>query len=263
MTSLQQPQMVAWPGSESARPDPRAAAHVPVGSPAREPIVLLAVLLTALILSGIAPAHRLTWLLEEAPLFLGVPVLIATFHRFRLHPVDVPTALRLRSAARHRRPLHVFGGSRRILGRDTLGLARNNFDRLVHFVGGLAPAIGARELLLRKTRLRPGGWLVVIVSLVCLGGSAIYEILEWWAARLAGFEAGAFLAAQGDVWDAQWDMFVGLLGALTGQFLFRRRHDRELAKMASPLAPCRPSRWRNGTGQKIEQPRAEEERHEP
>ena len=101
-------------------------------------------------------------------------------------------------------------------------------------VSGLAPAVLARELLLRKTRLRPGGWLFWLVALSCLGGSAVYEILEWWAAKLSGFEAAAFLATQGDVWDTQWDMFLGLAGAVAGQLLFGRLQDREIAEVDRP-----------------------------
>jgi putative membrane protein len=201
----------------------------------------LVVVLMALTLSGIAPRDRFTWLLEEAPLFFGIPVLIATFRRFPLTRLTYRLLFLfalLLAIGGHYTYSAVPAG---LWVRDTLGLARNHFDRLVHFVGGLAPAIAARELLLRKTRLRPGGWLVWIVTLSCLGGSAIYEILEWWAAKLGGFEAGAFLAAQGDVWDAQWDMFLGLLGALAGQFWFGGRHDRELAKM---LGRCDWSRGR-------------------
>ncbi len=41
------------------------------------------------------------------------------------------------------------------------------------------------------------------------------------------------LAAQGDVWDTQWDMFLALLGALSSQPLLRRRHDRQLAILLS------------------------------
>ena len=51
---------------------------------AREPLILLALLAGALAVSGIAPKDRLTWILEEMPIFLGVPVLIVTFRRVRL-----------------------------------------------------------------------------------------------------------------------------------------------------------------------------------
>src|SRR5512134_1635600 len=77
VTSLPHPHMVPWPASGPARPDPGVAAQIPPESRTREPILLLAALLTALVLSGIAPTYRLTWLLEEGPLFLGVPVLVA------------------------------------------------------------------------------------------------------------------------------------------------------------------------------------------
>jgi putative membrane protein len=113
---------------------------------------------------------------------------------------------------------------------------RNNYDRIVHFVGGAVPSILGRELLRRKTPLRPGSGLFFLVALGCIGGSAIYELLEWLAAVLTGSRASAFLATQGDVWDSQWDMFLGLAGAVAGQLALTKRHERELAALCAALS---------------------------
>ena len=48
--------------------------------------------------------------------------------------------------------------------RDLFGLARNHYDRLGHFAQGFVPAIVAREILLRKTPLKPGGWVFFLVT---------------------------------------------------------------------------------------------------
>jgi putative membrane protein len=112
--------------------------------------------------------------------------------------------------------------------RDALGLARNHYDRLGHFAQGFVPAILAREILLRNTPLRRGGWLFFLVVCVCLAFSALYELIEWWTALISGEGATAFLGTQGDVWDTQWDMFLALVGALTAQLLLARVHDRQL-----------------------------------
>ena len=196
----------------------------------REVAVLLSLLVLAAVLSGIAPKDRLTWLLEEAPVFIGVPILIVTRRSFPL------TLLAYRLIFIHALLL-TFGAHYTFsdvpLGlwlRDALSLARNNYDRVVHFIGGVAPAIVGREILRRKTPLRPGGWLFFLVALGCLGGSAFYELLEWWAAAITGAQASAFLATQGDVWDTQWDMFLGLLGAVVGQAVLGRLHERELIR---------------------------------
>jgi putative membrane protein len=73
-----------------------------------------------------------------------------------------------------------------------------------------------------------GGWLFFLVACVCLAISACYEFVEWWVAVSTGTAAEAFLGTQGDVWDTQWDMFMALVGALAGQLLLSRRHDRQL-----------------------------------
>lgn len=197
----------------------------------REVAVLLALLVLAMLISGIAPKDRRTWLLEEAPVFVGVPILIATRRRFPLTPLAYRLifvhALLLVVGSHYTFSDVPFG----LWLRDALGLARNHYDRIVHFIGGFAPAIVGREILRRKTTLR-GGWLSFLVALGCLGGSAFYELLEWWAAALTGAQASAFLATQGDVWDTQWDMFLGLIGAVAGLIAFTRRHERELALLS-------------------------------
>ena len=70
--------------------------------------------------------------------------------------------------------------------RDALGLARNHYDRVGHLAQGFIPAILAREILLRRTPLRPGAWLFFLVTSVCLALSALYELIEWWAAVALG-----------------------------------------------------------------------------
>jgi putative membrane protein len=202
-------------------------------SPARrrEPIVLLVLGTVALAVSGIGPYDRTTWWLEVAPIFLGVPVLAATYRRFPLTPLAyrliLVHALILMAGGHYtyaRVPLGFWV-------RDLLGLARNHYDRLGHFAQGFVPAILVREVLLRRTPLRRGGWLFFLVTSVCLAVSACYEFVEWWSAVVGGTAADAFLGTQGDVWDTQWDMFIALLGAVAAQLALSRLHDRELAHL--------------------------------
>ena len=117
--------------------------------------------------------------------------------------------------------------------KEAFGFARNHYDRLGHVTQGFVPAILAREVLLRRTPLRPGGWLFTLVTSICLAVSAIYELIEWATALVSGEAATAFLGTQGDVWDTQWDMFLALCGALLAQALLSRLHDRQLARLVS------------------------------
>jgi putative membrane protein len=203
-----------------------------VNGPARrEPLVLLAAGLLALAVTAIRPHDYFTWLLEVAPILIGVPILVWSYRRFPLTP------LLYRLLLVHALIL-MLGGHYTYaevpLGfwvRDALGLARNHYDRLGHFAQGFVPAILAREILLRKTPLRRGGWLFFLVTCVCLAFSAFYELVEWWTALISGEGATAFLGTQGDVWDTQWDMFLALVGCLTAQLTLSRAHDRQLARL--------------------------------
>jgi putative membrane protein len=197
----------------------------------REAIVLLLLTLAALLLSGIAPRDRLTWLLEVSPVLLGVPVLVGTYRLFPLTPLAYRLAFVM--------SLLLLLGGHYTYSRVPLGLwaqeqfdwKRNDYDRVVHFAGGFVASILGRELIRRTTRLRRPGWLFFFVVSGCLAGGAFYEFIEWWAARLTGSAADDFLAMQGDPWDTQWDMFLTFLGAIAGMLMLGRRHERQLERL--------------------------------
>jgi len=206
-----------------------------VNRSAREPLILLGLTAVALGVSAIHPYDWTTWVLEVAPILIGVPILIATWRRFPLTP------LLYRLLFLHALILMLGGHytyARVPLGfwvRDLLGFTRNHYDRLGHFAQGFVPAILVREVLLRRTPLKRDGWLFFLVTCACLAFSAVYEFIEWWSAVIGGSAAADFLGTQGDVWDTQWDMFLALIGALTAQIILGKVHDRQL----DPVVPSR------------------------
>ena len=197
--------------------------------PARgERWILLVLVVAALLWSAVIARDRLTWLLEVVWVVVALPIVMARWRRFPL------TRLLCWLLAAHALVL-IHGGAYTYaetpLGfwlRDLAGFARNPWDRVGHFMQGFVPAILARELLLRCTPLRRGGWLVYLVLAAALSFSALFELIEWWAALAFGADAEAFLATQGDVWDTQWDMFLCLCGAALSLLLWSRLHDRQL-----------------------------------
>ncbi len=199
----------------------------------REPAVLLFLTGVALVVSGLSPFDRGTWFMEVAPVFIGIPLLLATFRRFRLTP------LLYRLIFIHALIL-ILGGhytyAKVPLGfwvQELFDLSRNHYDRLGHLAQGFIPAILSREILVRTSALRPGRWLFFICISICLAFSAFYELLEWWAAASLGKSADAFLGTQGDMWDTQWDMFMALCGASLSLTLLGSRHTRALNRLGA------------------------------
>jgi putative membrane protein len=72
------------------------------------------------------------------------------------------------------------------------------------------------------------GFLSVCVAMAI---SAVYELIEWWAALALGQGADEFLGTQGDVWDTQSDMFLALIGATFAVLLLAKWHDRQMAAL--------------------------------
>jgi len=190
-----------------------------------------------LVWSGINPADRTTWILEVAPIFLAVPLLVVTAPRFPFTP------LAYRLIFVHALIL-MLGGHYTYaevpLGfwiQRLFGFTRNHYDRIGHLAQGFVPAVIAREILLRRSPLKPGKWLFFIVVSVCLAISACYEFVEWWSALIGGDSADAFLGTQGDPFDTQADMFMALIGAIAAQVLLARVHDRQIARTATLSRP--------------------------
>jgi putative membrane protein len=202
----------------------------------RERIALLVSLIAIIILAGYAPeADRLTWLLENMPVFIALPIVLFTYHYFPFS--------RLAYALMWLQALILIIGGHYTYAemplfnwlRDGFELDRNYYDRVGHLMQGITPAIIAREILLRKTPLTNNGWLFFIACAVTLAFSACYEFVEWWIALLTGTAAEAFLATQGDVWDTQWDMFLAFSGSIISQLLFNRMHDKQLRDIDATL----------------------------
>ena len=203
---------------------------------ARLPLVLLATLLAICAATlWSPPAGRVSWALEVGPGLALVAALILLYPRLPLsHFVYVGTFLHLL--------ILIYGGCYTYaltpLGnwaRDAFDLSRNHYDRVGHVALGVFPAFLTREVLLRRTPLPRGGWLLFLVCSVVLAIAAFWELVEWWTTLVVAGDVGqAFLGSQGDIWDAQWDMFLALVGALVALLLLGRAHDRSMAKVPPP-----------------------------
>ncbi|WP_318364140.1 DUF2238 domain-containing protein [Enterobacter sp.] len=195
-------------------------------------LLKVAALLLALIVvyTGIYAGDKITWLMEVTPVLILVPLLWATHARYPLTPL-------LYTLIFFHAIILMIGGmytyAKVPIGFDVqawLGLDRNPYDKLGHFFQGLVPALAAREILVRGAFVRGRKMLGFVVCCIALAISAMYELIEWWAALAMGQGADDFLGTQGDPWDTQSDMFCALLGALTTVLLLARYHQRQLSR---------------------------------
>ncbi len=192
---------------------------------------LLAIFFAALLWSGIRPVDRFTWFLELVPALIALPILAFTYRRFPftrlvyvlilLHAIVLMVGGHFTYA---REPFFEWL-------KQVMHWPRNNYDKLGHFMQGFVPAMVAREVLLRKTPLRRGGWLFFLVVCVCGAISASYELFEWLMAVVSGGKANDFLGTQGYEWDTQTDMLMAFIGAIVAQLVLSRLQDRQLERM--------------------------------
>lgn len=196
---------------------------------------LLSVLALIFIWSAIHPYDYFIWFLEVFPVIIALPILVFTYKKFPLTPLlyllILLHAIILMVGGHYTyAEVPVFNWLT-----DTFDLSRNYYDRVGHFAQGFVPAMIAREILLRKNIVKKSGWLFFVVCCICLAISACYEIIEWWVAVVSGEGADAFLGAQGDIWDTQWDMLIALIGAILAQILLSNSHDKQLLNLKTQL----------------------------
>lgn len=199
----------------------------------RSLVVALAVLLGLLVLSGIRPYDRLTWLLEVSPILIAVPILWASYRRFPLTML-VYLCIFLHALVLMLGAAYTY--ARVPLGfqiAELLGLERNPYDKIGHFFQGFVPALVAREILVRGAYVRGRRMLTFVIVCIVLAISAAYELIEWAAALVLGQSAEEFLGTQGYTWDTQSDMFLALIGALAALWLLSGLQDRQIARLRS------------------------------
>lgn len=188
-------------------------------------------LLALLMYTGLHAYDALTWLMEVFPVLIALPVMLFTYRRFPLTSLLYGVIL-----------LHcivlIFGGmytyARVPLGFEIaqwFNLDRNPYDKIGHFMQGFAPALIAREILIRGNYVNGRAMLNFIVLSIVLAISASYELIEWGTAVWLGQGADEFLGTQGYIWDTQSDMFFALIGSIVALSFFSILHDKMITKM--------------------------------
>jgi putative membrane protein len=193
--------------------------------------VLSVIVVATLSWSAVHPVDWLTWWMEVSWVLVGFPIVAWLALRYGI------TRILLVLLTMHAVIL-VIGGHYTyekvpagLWVQEWFDLARNDYDRLGHFVQGFVPALIARELLRRTSPLQPGRWIAILCIASALAFSAIFEMIEWGSSVALGASADAFLGTQGDPWDAQWDMLCALIGAICSMATLSRLHERELRRM--------------------------------
>lgn len=166
------------------------------------------------IVLAISPLDRQDWLLENLLALATVGLLLWSYRTFQfsnLSYVLITLFMTLHAIGAHYTYSEVPIG---FWMKEAFGLSRNHFDRIVHFAFGLLLAYPAHELFLRAARAKePWASFFAITAVLSLSG--FFEVIESWVAQIVSPELGqAYLGTQGDIWDAQKDMTVALVGAV-------------------------------------------------
>jgi putative membrane protein len=197
-------------------------------------ITLFILFIAVLILSLINPKSYLIWMLEAFPVIGGVIILAVTRKKFEFTNfvyilILIVIIIVLIGAHYTYERVPLFNWIK-----EVYRLKRNNYDRVGHFLQGFVTAFVAREIIIRKLKLKSGKLSGILVVFICLSLSAFYELIEWIVAVIGGGPANDFLGAQGDKWDSHWDMFLALTGSIIMVTMFYKVHDKYIRNKSGP-----------------------------
>ncbi len=182
------------------------------------PHILAFIFVILFIAMGIEPVDRRVWFLEETPVVIVFLILLLSYKKFRFSNMSyflMSFWIYMHTIGGH----YTFANVPFDFVTNLFDFQRNNFDRFAHFVVGFY-AFPIAELLLRKKWATPFIAALFGFSFI-MSIAAWYEILEWAYAAIDGGEVGLeFLGSQGDIWDAQKDMFLDGLGAIFSLIIF-------------------------------------------
>jgi len=194
------------------------------------PHILLGIYVLEFIIAGIKPFSREVWCAENLPIVAIVIFLVYLFQKgIRFSNIAYLLMFVL--------PFwHTIGGHYTFelvpfdWFNNLFGFERNMFDRIGHFAVGFY-ALPIYEYLVSR-KLVANKFIAITYAIFTIAFVAVfYEWVEWWYADLFGGDAGvAFLGSQGDIWDAQKDMLLDVLGAVCvffGIYLFSKNKPTE------------------------------------
>jgi putative membrane protein len=213
----------------------------------RYPLTLLGTFAVIFVALGIAPGYRQDWLLENLLVFALLVGLIATYRRFRFSNLAYTFLfvfmIMHEIGAHYTYSLVPYDAwIAKLTGvslAERFGLARNYYDRLIHFAYGLLVLLPAVELL-DGVAPPTGVWRVLLPTFFILSHSALYELIEAAAAMVFGGNLGAaYLGTQGDQWDSQKDMACAAVGAVLAMAVVA-------ATARSRRIGARAERWQSG-----------------
>ena len=176
--------------------------------------IFIAFFLINWINSYIGNTDTANWILENTLVFLFLGFLTFNYKKFQFS--DLSNLLICVYLC-----LHVYGSkytyAENPFGywlKDALDLSRNHYDRIVHFSFGFLLAYPMRELFLKWLKFPT--WVAWTLPIeITLSISAFYELIEWAVADVFFKAQGdAYLGTQGDIWDAQKDIFLAFIGSI-------------------------------------------------
>ncbi len=184
------------------------------------PLTLLALYAVEFIWSGINPVYFDVWVVEALTSLAPVLILVILYlKKIRFSNLAYLLCFFLPA-------MHIIGAHYTFANvpfdwfNNLIGAERNMYDRVAHATVGLY-AIAIIELLLNY-RMVNKKWIAYSYAIFfVMALAAAYELFEWQYAISADPNAGAeVLGSQGDIWDAQKDMLMDTLGALSAALIY-------------------------------------------
>ncbi|MEQ1586194.1 MAG: DUF2238 domain-containing protein [Cyclobacteriaceae bacterium] len=154
------------------------------------------------------------WILENMLVFIFIGFLVYTYKKYQFSDLSYLLVCIYLC-------LHVYGSkytyAENPFGywlKDVFSMERNHYDRIVHFSFGFLLAYPMREMFLKWLKFPV--WVAWVLPIeITLSISGFYELIEWAVADVFFPAQGdAYLGTQGDIWDAQKDIFLATLGAV-------------------------------------------------
>lgn len=180
------------------------------------PKILLLLYIIIWVVAAINPRYRSVWIDENILPVFFVFLFVITYKRFRFSNLSYTFIFIFLV-------LHAIGGHYSYsevplfdLIKQQYGLARNHYDRVVHFLFGILFFLPFYEIITKIFKV-PKGWRALTITLfMILSMKAGFEIIEYGytAVRNNSLTTTNYLGEQGDPLDSIKDITLGFISSI-------------------------------------------------